>query len=130
MTGKSLGRRSLIAGMTVALAAPGVLRAQTPEPAIRATDAVRRNASSFRVQNWQDHFASLGKATIVADTSSRALHYWNADGTDYRLYPTSVPMTDELTRRGYTEIVRKREAPDWTPTPSIYGWRTGPAWRN
>lgn len=119
MTGKPLGRRSLIAGMTIALAAPGVLRAQAPEPAIRATDAVRRNASSFRVQNWQDHFASLGKATIVADTSSRALHYWNADGTDYRLYPTSVPMTDELTRRGYTEIVRKREAPDWTPTPAM-----------
>ena len=28
-------------------------------------------------------------------------------------------MTDELTRRGYTEIVFKDPEPDWTPTPSM-----------
>jgi L,D-transpeptidase ErfK/SrfK len=47
------------------------------------------------------------------------LHYWNADGSDYRVYPTSVPMTDELTKRGYTEIVRKKVGPTWTPTKAM-----------
>ena len=85
----------------------------------RATGPVRRNASSFRNQDWRDHFETLGKATIIADTQSRALHYWNADGSDYRVYPTSVPMTEELTRRGYTEVVRKKVGPSWTPTASM-----------
>jgi lipoprotein-anchoring transpeptidase ErfK/SrfK len=35
------------------------------------------------------------------------------------IYPTSVPMTDELTRRGYTEIVRKKVGPTWTPTENM-----------
>lgn len=56
---------------------------------------------------------------ILADTQSRALHYWNADRTVYRIYPTSVPKTEELTKRGYTKIVRKKVGPDWTPTASM-----------
>ncbi|XDA98440.1 L,D-transpeptidase [Sulfitobacter sp. LCG007] len=113
-----------------ALAAPLVAKpavAQVYDPALqedlalerRETGTVRRNVSSFRSQHWQDHFASLGTATILCDTDSRCLHYWSADGSDYRIYPTSVPRTDELTRRGYTEIVRKKVGPDWTPTPSM-----------
>jgi lipoprotein-anchoring transpeptidase ErfK/SrfK len=82
------------------------------------TTAVRSNVSSFAMQDWRDHFASLGRVSLVADTSSRALHYWNADGSDHRIFPTSVPLTDELTKRGYTEIVRKKVGPSWTPTPS------------
>jgi lipoprotein-anchoring transpeptidase ErfK/SrfK len=69
--------------------------------------------------DWRDHFSDLGVATIICDTTSRALHYWDSTGTDYRLYPTSVPMTDELTRRGYTEIVRKKVGPTWTPTANM-----------
>ncbi|MBL3703303.1 L,D-transpeptidase family protein [Sulfitobacter sp. BDSS02] len=80
---------------------------------------VRRNISSFSAQDWRDHFDSLGVASIVADTTSRALHYWDATGEDYRIYPTSVPMSDELTKRGYTKIVRKKVGPDWTPTPNM-----------
>ncbi len=79
---------------------------------------VRSNISSFRSQDWRDHFDTLGKATIVADTTSRALHFWSADGQDYRIFPTSVPLTDELTKRGYTSIVRKKVGPSWTPTAS------------
>ena len=82
-------------------------------------EAVRNNTSSFQAQDWRDHFASLGKASIVADTTSRALHFWSGDGSDYRVYPTSVPMSEELTKRGYTEVVRKKIGPDWTPTPSM-----------
>jgi lipoprotein-anchoring transpeptidase ErfK/SrfK len=110
-------RRTLILGAAAAaIATPTVLRAQgrlLPE------ESARRNVSSFRRIDWRDHFSSLGRTTIVCDTTSRALHYWDATGNDYRLYPTSVPMTDELTRTGYTEIVRKKVGPTWTPTPNM-----------
>lgn len=100
--------------------------ATPPNAAAAATDLAQepaetavRNISSFSRQDWRDHFDELGIATIVADTTSRALHYWAGDGSDYRVYPTSVPMSEELTKRGYTKIVRKRVGPDWTPTPSM-----------
>ncbi|MCQ0971946.1 L,D-transpeptidase [Paracoccus sp. TK19116] len=103
-------RRALGLGIVAAgLAMPSLLRAQT---------GPTRNTSSFTMQHWRDHFETLGKGAIVADTTSRALHFWNADDTIYRSYPTSVPISDELTKRGYTEIVRKKEGPSWTPTPS------------
>ena len=117
-------RRKLILGGVAALATPGLLNAQQAYTAesfggVTGPTESRRNTSSFMRIDWRDHFDSLGAATIVCDTTSRALHYWDATGTDYRLYPTSVPMTDELTRRGYTEIVRKKVGPTWTPTPSM-----------
>ena len=112
-------RRTFLLAGGAMLAAPGILRAQTIDPWVRATPQVRRNMSSFRAQRWEEHFSARGVVSILADTSSRALHYWSADLSDYRLYPTSVPMTDELTRRGYTKIVRKRVGPDWTPTASM-----------
>ncbi|MCE8468291.1 L,D-transpeptidase, partial [Rhodovulum sulfidophilum] len=31
----------------------------------------------------------------------------------------SVPISEDLTKRGYTEVVRKRVGPDWTPTASM-----------
>jgi hypothetical protein len=82
-------RQTLISGLAVAgtLAAPAIVQAQS------ATAVTRRNVSSFVTQNWQDHFDDLGVATIVADTGSRALHYWSGDGQDYRVYPTSVPAS-------------------------------------
>ncbi|MCU9847230.1 L,D-transpeptidase [Defluviimonas sp. WL0024] len=110
MTTKTISRRQLLGCAGAALIVPAVARA---EP-----DSARRNVSSFVRQDWRDHFDDLGKAIIVADTVSRSLHFWSGDGTDYRIYPTSVPRSDELTRRGYTKIVRKKVGPDWTPTPS------------
>ncbi len=89
-----------------------------PLPALANGAVARNNISSFSRQDWRDHFDTLGKGAIVCDTASRALHYWSADGSDYRIYPTSVPKTDELTKRGYTEIVRKKVGPSWTPTAS------------
>ena len=86
--------------------------------AARAEGFARHNISSFSMQDWRDHFETLGVASIVADTGSRALHFWSGDGADYRIYPTSVPLTEELTKRGYTRIVRKKVGPSWTPTPS------------
>lgn len=108
-----LTRRGLIlsTAAAVGLGAPSILQA--------SQDAVSRNVSSFRTQRWEDHFDQLGKVMIVADTQSRALHYWNEQGLGYRVYPTSVPKTEDLTKRGYTEVVRKRVGPDWTPTQSM-----------
>ncbi|MDF3412982.1 L,D-transpeptidase family protein [Sulfitobacter sp. M57] len=114
MAKPTLTRRALMSGGTAAIFAPSILRADTADQA-----GVRRNATSFVSQDWRDHFDTLGKSAIVADTSSRALHYWNSDASDYRVYPTSVPATEELTKRGYTKIMRKKVGPDWTPTASM-----------
>ena len=102
----------------LSLAAPALLLAATGARA-GTQEGVRHNTSSFVTQDWRDHFDALGVGVIVADTTSRALHFWNADGSDYRLYPTSVPISEELTKRGYTKVVRKKVGPDWTPTPSM-----------
>ncbi|MFV2053523.1 L,D-transpeptidase [Aliiroseovarius sp. YM-037] len=120
MTQDKHSRRRMLAMVGGALAMPSVLRAQATDPTVvGGTAEARRNISSFRTQRWEDHFDSLGVATLLADTQSRALHYWSADGSDYRLYPTSVPMSEELTKRGYTKVVRKRVGPDWTPTQNM-----------
>lgn len=118
MSSKKFTRRTALLSAAATLATPALLTAQTLPQGIIAAPS-RRNASSFVTQNWRDHFDSLGKGVIVADTSSRALHYWNADGSDYHVYPTSVPMTDELTKRGYTSVVRKKVGPTWTPTKNM-----------
>ena len=111
-----ISRRGLLTASVAFVAAPAILRAQTVEP--EHEDFSRHNISSFSNQRWEAHFQTPGKVSIVADTVSRALHWWSADGSDYRVYPTSVPRTDELTKRGYTEIVRKKVGPSWTPTAS------------
>lgn len=106
-------KRKFLVGAVATLAAP--LAAPS---LISAQEAPQRNASSFITQRWEDHFQSLGNGAILADITSRALHYWGADGS-YRLYPSSVPATEELTRRGYSRIVRKRVGPTWTPTAAM-----------
>ncbi len=80
---------------------------------------VRRNTQSFRTVRWQDHFDSLRNGAILCDVASRALHFWSDDGQDYLIYPTSVPMTEEFTRRGRTEVVLMRRDPVWVPTPNM-----------
>ena len=115
-------RRTLMTGsaaFVAGLSMPNLLAARPNEASNRPKASVRRNVSSFVSQDWREHFDTLGVAAIVADTTSRALHFWSGDGTDYRVYPTSVPISDELTKRGYSSIVRKRVGPDWTPTPSM-----------
>ncbi len=121
MTDPRLSRRGFLAAAgTLPLFAPTLLRAETPDAQVEASEPVRRNISSFQAMNWQDHFESLGTGAIVADTVSRALHYWSGDGQTYKLYPTSVPRTEDLTKRGYTKVVRKKVGPSWTPTPSMH----------
>lgn len=80
--------------------------------------AAKWRISGLRSRDWRDHFPSLKNDAILAVIDDRALHYWGEDGF-YRIYPTSVPLSDEMTRRGRTEVVFKRPAPDWRPTPSM-----------
>lgn len=108
-----LSRRKLLIATASAFAAPSLVLAQSS-----GTGGVRRNASSFALHNWQDHFDAIGKGIIISDTNSKFLQHWTADG-EMRIYPTSVPMTDELTKRGYTKVVEKRKNPTWRPTPSM-----------
>ncbi|WP_245824652.1 L,D-transpeptidase [Pseudoruegeria aquimaris] len=101
-----------------------------PAPAVWAqSDAVagaRRNISAFRAARWQDHFDSLENGVILSDTQSKVLQYWSEDERVYRMYPTSVPLSEELTKLGYTRIIRKVEGPSWRPTPSMK--KRNPEW--
>ena len=66
------------------------------------------------------------KGAILVDITSRALHFWSEDQSVYKLYPTSVPLSDDLTRLGRTEVVKKVVGPDWRPTPEMK--KRNPEW--
>ncbi len=80
---------------------------------------VKRNVSSFKTRTWEPYFQNLRNGAILADTQSRVLHFWSEDGQTYRLFPTSVPASPELTRLGRTRVVQKKEGPDWRPTQAM-----------
>ncbi|MBW6505331.1 MAG: L,D-transpeptidase [Rhodobacteraceae bacterium] len=80
---------------------------------------MRRNISSFRTLDWQPYFSNTRNGAILVDITSRALHFWSEDLSTYRLFPTSVPASEDLTRRGRTEVVRKVVGPTWAPTPAM-----------
>ncbi|MDX5401382.1 MAG: L,D-transpeptidase [Rhodobacterales bacterium] len=111
-------RRTLLAGGAATLLTGRAFAAQQPE-ARPDVAGVRNNLSSFRMVRWQDHFDTLENGAILADTRSRAVHFWSADESVYRLYTSSVPASEDMTRLGYTRIVRTRVGPTWTPTPSM-----------
>ena len=119
MTQKKWSRRHVLACATATLAMPSLALAQAESA------PTRRNISSFKLHDWRDHFDTLGKGIILSDTNTKVLQHWTADG-EMRIYPTSVPLTDELTRRGYTSVVEKRENPTWRPTPSML--KRNPEW--
>ena len=84
-----------------------------------ASSPTFRNSSSFRTVDWRPYFSNLKKGAILVDIDSRALHYWSEDESIYRLYPTSIPLSEDLTRRGRTKVVRKVEGPSWRPTAAM-----------
>ena len=116
-------RRTIIAGLAATAALPASLAGaqQVAAPAV-----VRHNISAFRTHRWQDHFSNLKNGAILSDTNTRMLQFWSEDGSIAKLYPTSVPLTEELTRRGYTKVVRKVVGPEWRPTPSML--KRNPSW--
>ena len=119
----NLPRRAFLAG-AASLTGSVVLaqNAKLPEDDPQETSDLktsRRNISSFRMLDWRPYFKNLRNGAILSDISSRALHFWSEDEAVYKLYPTSVPMTDDLTRKGRTEVVRKVVGPSWRPTPEM-----------
>ncbi|TNE64195.1 MAG: L,D-transpeptidase [Rhodobacteraceae bacterium] len=113
-------RRSFMAGSVALLSTPALAQSEgTTEMENDLSTVVRRNISSFRSLDWRPYFSNLRNGAILVDTTSRALHFWSEDQSIYKLYPTSVPLSEDLTRRGRTEVIRKVEGPSWAPTPSM-----------
>lgn len=134
-------RRAFLGGiLATGIAMPSLVKAQNVDPTtgqvvygntgagqapdlgvfqIDPTQDTRRNQSSFKALHWRDFYPSLGKGVILADVTSRALHFWSGDESTYLLFPCSIPVSEELTKRGQTEVVRKAQSPSWTPTPSM-----------
>lgn len=125
-----MSRRAFLATSAAGVATPAFAQETSGPDTIEFRDGVsttvRRNASSFRSLDWEPYFENLRGGAILVDISSRALHYWSADQATYKLYPTSVPMTDDLTRRGRTRVTLKDPAPDWRPTPAMK--KRNPEW--
>ena len=123
-TRMNFGRRAFLATGAAALATPalaqtGVNGAGTTEVERDVKGPVRHNISSFRALDWRPYFSNLSGGAILVDIDSRALHYWSEDQSVYKLYPSSVPLTEDLTRRGRTSVTQKVEGPTWRPTPSM-----------
>jgi lipoprotein-anchoring transpeptidase ErfK/SrfK len=116
MTVDRFNRRAVIVGAaaSAALGAASPLLAQDG-----STGPIRNNVSSFRMLDWRGYFENTRNGAILVDITSRALHYWSDDQSVYRLFPTSVPLSEDLTRRGRTEVVQKVVNPTWRPTPSM-----------
>ncbi|WP_371732398.1 MULTISPECIES: L,D-transpeptidase [unclassified Aliiroseovarius] len=110
---------SVAAASAVAMPAFAQTGEETTEVEADISTRVRRNISSFRSLDWRPYFSNTKNGVILVDITSRALHYWSEDQSEYKLYPSSVPLTEDLTRKGRTKIVRKVEGPSWRPTPSM-----------
>lgn len=116
----TFSRRGFIAASAAAIGTSATAQsANTTEIEGDITAGVKRNISSFRSLDWQPYFSNLTNGAILVDLQSRALHFWSEDQSVYKLYPTSVPLTDDLTRTGRTSITRKVEGPSWAPTPAM-----------
>lgn len=126
---KTMNRRGfVVSALASGLAAPAVAQTtvDTVEMEPEISSGVRHNISSFRTLAWEPYFANLNNGAILVDTTSRALHYWSEDETVYKLYPTSVPISEDLTKRGRTSVVRKVVGPTWRPTPNMI--KRNPEW--
>jgi len=123
----SISRRNLLlSGASAGLVgvSGGVSAQESAQESVEGS--VRRNISSFRTQAWQDHFDNLKNGAILCDIDSRAVQFWSEDESVYKIFPSSIPLSEDLTRRGYTSIVRKVVGPSWRPTPAMK--KRNPEW--
>jgi lipoprotein-anchoring transpeptidase ErfK/SrfK len=127
-TGTHLTRRrfaGLAAGaVSAVVAAPALGQSLVPEldengQPLGQAQGLARRISGWATQDWQPYFSNLRNGVVLVDTRLRTLHFWGEDGVTYRVYPTSVPLTAELTRTGRTSVVQKVVGPEWRPTPNM-----------
>jgi L,D-transpeptidase ErfK/SrfK len=129
MDRRSFGRLAFGAAATgLTLAGTGAAFAQEVEtngdplrayvPDAEDSHTLKRRVSGSVSRDWRESFSSIENGAILADTNDRVLHLWTADGF-YRIYPTSVPMNGDMTRRGRTSITLKRPDPEWRPTEGM-----------
>jgi L,D-transpeptidase ErfK/SrfK len=119
---RPMSRRTLLqgaAGAAALVTLPAFAQDGSTEIIPSASSTVRNNVSSFRMLEWQNYFDNTRGGAILVDITSRALHYWSEDQSIYRLFPTSVPLSEDLTRRGKTEVVQKVVNPTWRPTDAM-----------
>lgn len=115
-----LSRRGFLAASAAMIGTSAVAQnANTTEIESDISSGVARNIASFRSLDWQPYFSNLRNGAVLVDIQSRALHFWSEDQSVYKLFPTSVPLSEDLTRTGRTEITRKVEGPSWAPTPAM-----------
>jgi L,D-transpeptidase ErfK/SrfK len=122
MSGQFKMQRRVVLSGAAALLGAQALPAFAQEGSTEADPApglIRNNASSFRMLRWQDYFPNTRNGVILCDIPSRAVHYWSEDESVYLLFPSSVPLTDDLTRKGVTEVIEKVVAPTWRPTAAM-----------
>ncbi len=117
LTRRHFGKSLVAFGAMVPTLSPAMLRAQAA--LATETEPPKYVTSAFTTKRWEDYFQNRRNGVIVSDTTERVLHYWSEDGETYMVFPTSVPVSEELTRRGRTEIVRKVNGPEWRPTPNM-----------
>ena len=126
----SIKRRAFLAGSAGLIGTSALGQSEGFNGAVEIENEIssstRRNISSFRTLDWRPYFDNLKNGAILVDLESRALHFWSADESVYKLYPTSVPLTEDLTKRGRTRVVRKVEGPSWRPTPAMR--KRNPEW--
>lgn len=122
-------RKLLLTGLASAssLATPALAQTlpSTVELRNEVSATTRRNTHSFVSHSWRDYFSNLRNGAILVDIDSRVLHMWEESG-QYHIYPSSVPQSEELTRRGRTSVTRMVEGPGWAPTPNMR--RRNPEW--
>ena len=126
-------RRAFLAGGAAMLATPALAQSTgsvnssaTTQVERDITEVVKRNISSFRTLSWEPYFQNTRNGAILVDIDSRAVHFWSEDQSIYKLYPSSVPLTEDLTRRGRTRVTLKDPQPSWRPTPSML--QRNPEW--
>lgn len=91
-----------------AVAAVGLRPAPPPLPAPIAN-----------IPEWTSYFEDIAQGAILIDIEDRWLIYWEPGGGSYHAFPIAVPLNADLEKTGLTRVVRKRENPDWRPTPSM-----------
>lgn len=114
----ALGLLALAGGCAESIARHPTPTETVVASALRPTPAPRP-APEVRIPEWSAYFTDISKGAILIDIEDRWLIHWEPGGESYQAFPIAVPLNEDLEKTGLTKVVRKRENPDWRPTPSM-----------